>query len=318
MQSVGHILFLVAEGINNMRHPKPNTQNFVTLRANAKINLALQVVGKRPDGYHDLRMVMQTLLLHDTIFIKKIDSAHKIKLTSDAHWLPTDKRNLVYRAIDLLQKNYDIPGGVFVEIGKNIPVSAGLGGGSADCAAALIGMRRLYNLNLPMAELRQIGKELGADIPYLLTQGTAMAEGIGERITRLTPHPYTHVLLAKPKFSVSTKAVFSRVDMSAIPNHSDKFDQLLHAIDRQNIAHMSKHFFNDLEPITASRYPIIYDIKKAMTDHGALASMMSGSGPTVFGYFRSRQQANSAARYLRSQGVRDLHLTGIFNRKPRI
>lgn len=292
-------------------------RNFVTLRANAKINLALQVVGKRPDGYHDLRMVMQTLLLHDTLFIKKIDSDRKIKLVSNVSWLPTDNRNLVYRAIELLQETHNLPGGVFVEIGKHIPVAAGLGGGSADCAATLIGMRRLYNLNLSMAELRHIGKGLGADIPYLLTQGTALAEGIGERITRLTPHPFTYVLLAKPKFSVSTKAVFSRVHMEQIPDNSRKLTHMLRAIDSQSLHHITKNTFNDLEAITASRYPVIYDIKQAMVDHGATTAMMSGSGPTVFGYFRNKQQAHSAARYLKSQGIRDLYLTGIFNRKVR-
>lgn len=292
-------------------------KDYISLRANAKINLALQVVGKRDDGYHDLRMIMQTLLLYDSIFIRKIDSTKRITMKTNVPWLPTDGRNLVYRAIDLIQKNYNTPGSIYAEIEKNIPVSAGLGGGSADCAAALIGMRRLYNINLSMTELRQIGKELGADIPYLLTQGTALVQGIGDDITRISPHPFIHVLLAKPKFNVSTKIVFSKVDISKIANNGYKIDKIIRAIENKNLNQVGRNLFNDLERVTSERHPIILDIKKVMLEHGAIGAIMSGSGPTVFGYYRTQKHAINAAKYLRSQGIRDLYLTGIFNRKPK-
>ncbi|MCL1935424.1 MAG: 4-(cytidine 5'-diphospho)-2-C-methyl-D-erythritol kinase [Defluviitaleaceae bacterium] len=289
-------------------------KNFVTLKANAKINLALGVVSKRKDDYHNLKMVMQTLLLHDSIFIKKIDSS-KIKINTNLPWLPTDEKNLVYKAVNVMQKKYKLSGGVYIEIVKNIPISAGLGGGSADCAATLISLRKLYNLNISMEELRDVGRSLGADVPYLLTQGTAFVEGTGDIITKLNPHPFVYIVLAKPKFNVSTEIVFKKLSKYPFIDNSKKINAMLTAIKNKNIYEISKNFFNDLEIVTATKYPIIYDIKRIMLENGAIGSIMSGSGPTVFGYFLTKKQAFNAIKILQKKGIKDIIFTGVFDRK---
>ncbi|MCL1995573.1 MAG: 4-(cytidine 5'-diphospho)-2-C-methyl-D-erythritol kinase [Defluviitaleaceae bacterium] len=294
-----------------MMQPK----HFVTLKANAKINLALSVLGKREDGYHDLEMVAQTLLLHDNIFMKKVDYPEpKITITSNVHWLPTGKKNLVYQAIALMQKKYSLPGGVYVDITKNIPVAAGLGGGSADCATALLGIRRLYNINVSSKELQVIGKTLGADVPFMIAQGTVLAEGIGERLTRLPPHPSVYVLLAKPHFSVSTSVVFQRLEKYPLQNNKAKLNNIIRAISRKDPQGIAKNFFNDLEVVTAGHYPVIDQVKESILQNGAMGALMSGSGPTVFGYFRTKKQAIFAAKALRRYGVRETYLTGIYNK----
>ena len=288
--------------------------NFVKLKSNAKVNLALDVAYKRNDGYHELNMVMQTLLLHDNMYMKKID-AKKIKIITNLSYLPVDNKNLVYRAIETMQKKFDLPGGVFVEIEKNIPVSAGLGGGSANCAAALVGIRKLYGLNITNRELCEIGATLGADVPFLIMQGTAFASGIGEKLTKLNPHPFVYVLLAKPNFNVSTPSVFGGLDLEALPNNDEKLEKMLDAIKTKDVQGIAKLFFNDLETVTQSRHPIIGEIKSAMIQAGALNAMMSGSGPTVFGYFKNKKDAMSCFRQLRQRGIRDVILTGTYNRK---
>ena len=294
---------------------------YITLKANAKINLALSVIGKRPDGYHDLKMVMQTLLLCDDIFMKRVGSKEpRVRITTDMYWLPTGRKNLVHKAVTLMQKKYNLPGGVYIDITKNIPVAAGLGGGSADCAAALLGMRRLYSINVSIQELSAIGKTLGADVPYMLAQGSVLASGIGDKIVRLRPHPQTYVLLAKPRFSVATVDVFKSLAKHKLlsnetkANNEVKINAMIRAISRNDIRGIAKNFFNDLEPVTAATHPVIYQIKDTMLQNGALGSLMSGSGPTVFGYFRTKKHANTAAKALRKIGVKETYLTGIYNK----
>lgn len=293
---------------------KLNINNQIRLKSNAKINLALDVVCKRADGYHDLNMIMQTLLLHDDIYMKKID-ANKIKIITNLSYLPVDNKNLVYRAIEVMQQQFDLPGGIFVEMTKNIPVSAGLGGGSANCAAALVGMRKLYNLSITNKELCEIGMKLGADVPFLIMQGTALAQGIGERLTKLTPHPYVHVLLAKPNFNVSTPSVFGGIDIAKLPDNAEKLDQMMKNIKVRDVAGVATLFFNDLEQVTEAKYPIITDIKKMMIEYGAMNALMSGSGPTVFGYFKSKAQAIACHKALRTKGIKEVILTGTYNRR---
>lgn len=291
--------------------------NHINLKANAKINLALDVLGKREDGYHDMKMVMQTLKLHDTIFIKKFNK-HKIKLVTNIKWLPVDEKNLVYKAIHLIQKNYNVNSGVFVEITKNIPVSAGLAGGSADCAAALIGMRRLFDLLIPNSELLEIAKSLGADVPYCLMQGTALAQGIGEKLIKISPHPPVYVVLAKPNISVSTASVFKSLDLSTLVVRPD-IDRMIKNIEAGNIEGICNGFCNVLETVTENNYPIIKNIKNIMIEKGAMGALMSGSGPTVFGYFKDKSDAYSAIRNIRLnlKNVKEIYLTGIFNRTRR-
>ncbi|MCL1925165.1 MAG: 4-(cytidine 5'-diphospho)-2-C-methyl-D-erythritol kinase [Defluviitaleaceae bacterium] len=284
---------------------------YVTLLANAKINLALKVVGKREDGYHDLKMVMQTLLLNDTIFIKKIDEP-VVNLKTNLPWLPVDNKNLVVKAAQAIRKEFNIKKGVEIHLTKEIPVSAGLGGGSADCAATLIGMRKLFGIYLPNEELKKIGIRLGSDVPFLLTQGTALVEGKGDIITPLKPHPFIHVLLAKPPFSVSTGTVFKEYRG---PSKVHNINYLLKYINKGYLEGISKNFSNDLEYIIANKSCQIKDIKSIMTKNGALGTQMTGSGPTVFGYFRNKTSATYAMRELYKKGVRELIITGTFNRR---
>lgn len=291
--------------------------NYISLKANAKINLALDVIDKRDDGYHNLNMIMQTLKLHDNILIKKSNRV-KLKLITNLGWLPVDERNLVHKAVSLIQKNYNVTSGVVVEIKKNIPISAGLGGGSADCAAALIGMRRLFNLLIPNNELLQIAKTLGADVPYCLMQGTVLAQGIGDKLTKLEPHPPVYVLLAKPNISVSTAGVFKSLDLQSI-DKSPNINNIIKNIQLGNIKGIANNFCNVLESVTEVNYPIIKEIKKIMYNHGAMGALMSGSGPTVFAYFEHKKDAIATIKYLKQnkKSVREIYLTGIFNRVRR-
>jgi len=287
---------------------------FVTLRANAKINLAIEVLGKRDDGYHDLRMIMQTLKLHDDLFIKKTEQ-NTIRMRSNVVWLPTDDRNLVYRATKLIIDNYNITNGVQIDLTKNIPVSAGLGGGSADCAATLIGMRKLFNLRISNRQLMELGATLGADVPFCVLQGTALVEGIGDRVKKIAPHPFVYVLLAKPNISVSTATIFGDFDISRVERKNDIY-KIVKSIERKNIHAICRDFFNDLETVTTVKYPIINNIKNIMLENGASGAMMSGSGPTVFGYYRNRLDAYKAMKAIRmaDRSVKEIYLTSTFNR----
>ena len=291
--------------------------NYINLKANAKINLALDVIDKREDSYHNLKMVMQTLRLHDNIFMKK-SSVVRLNLETNVKKLPTDEKNLVYKAVDLIQKNYNVSSGVHIEIAKNIPISAGLAGGSADCAAALIGMKKLFDLQISNKELMEIGKSLGADVPYCILQGTALAEGIGDKLTKLPAHPFVYVLLVKPNISVSTANVFKSLDFENIKQRPN-VDKMLKDIKAGNIHEISKGFCNVLESVTEVNYPIIRDIKRVMLENNAMGALMSGSGPTVFGYFETKKNAFCAIRYIKSNmpDVKEIYLTGIFNRARR-
>ncbi len=288
---------------------------FVHLKARAKINLAIDVLGKRDDGYHDLKMVMQTLNLYDSLHMV-VTSKYPIRIVSNLTWLPTDERNLIYKAVKLLQDMYQLKQGVFINLYKFIPVSAGLGGGSSDCAAALIGMRKLFNLPISNSELLRLGATLGADVPYCLLRGTVLAEGIGERLTRLPPHPDVHVLLAKPSVSVSTASVFGEYDNSAVSIRPD-FPKLIGAIEGSDINGISSCLFNVLESVTAKKLPVINDIKALMLDHNALGAVMSGTGPTVVGYFSSYGDMLAARHDIISKlNIRETRVTGIYNNKP--
>jgi len=290
--------------------------DYINLKANAKINLALDVINKREDGYHNLRMIMQTLRLHDEVFMKKISSS-KLEIRTNIKQLPTDEKNLVYQAVDLIQRNYDV-GGVYVEITKNIPIAAGLAGGSADCAAALVGMKKLFNLRISNDELLDIGKSLGADVPYCIVQGTALAEGIGEKLTELPSHPSVLVLVVKPNISVSTASVFESLNFNNIEKRPD-IDKMIKDIENGDINSISSGFCNVLETVTETKYPIIQDIKKVMYNNNSIGALMSGSGPTVFGYFKTKEDACCAIKEIKlnMQGVKEIYLTGIFNRARR-
>lgn len=285
--------------------------DYIQLKARAKINTALDVISRREDGYHELRMVMQSVNLCDTVFIKK--QPQGITVTSNLVWLPTDRRNLVYRAAEVLKERYDIKSGIQINLQKNIPVAAGLAGGSSDCASTLVGIRNLFSLPISMEELMAVGKELGADVPYCIMRGTALAEGIGEKLTRLPAFPNTYVLLAKPPINVSTATIFGALDINSIDNHPD-VEKMIHYIKKQDLKGICDTMGNVLENVTIPLYPVIASIKSAMLDYGAIGSMMSGSGPTVFGFFASYEQGLNALKHIRKTfNTKDVHLTTVFN-----
>jgi 4-diphosphocytidyl-2-C-methyl-D-erythritol kinase len=287
---------------------------YVNLKARAKINTALDVLGKREDGYHELRMIMQTVNLCDNITIMRINE-DEIRLTSNFSWLPTDERNLMYRAAELMKQRYDIKDGVEMELVKKIPVAAGLAGGSSDCAAVIVGMNRLFNLKRPTDELLALGKELGADVPYCIMRGTVLAEGIGEKLTRLSPFPSCFVLLCKPNINVSTATVFKSLELDKVTEHPD-VDKMIRDIENNDLAAISDGMKNVLETVTIPNYPIIADIKKKMMKLGAVGSMMSGSGPTVFGFFESYESGLIALKTIRRVfHTKEIYLTTVFNEK---
>lgn len=284
----------------------------IRLKALAKINLGLDVTGCREDGYHLVRMIMQTIHLFDSVHMHKTKEPG-IKFTTNMHFLPTDEHNLAYKAAKILMDEFDITEGVSIDIKKCIPVSAGMAGGSTDAAAVLYGMNQLYGLRLPFQQLSARGLTLGADVPYCLMRGTALAEGIGEKLTRLPSIPRCPVVIAKPGISVSTKWVYEKLTLDTHTVHPD-INQLIRDIKRQNLKKMAFHMGNILEAVTIKEYPVISRIKENLINNGALNAMMSGSGPTVFALFEGRADARKAANALRVSGLaRQIYVTTIFN-----
>ncbi|MBQ6554641.1 MAG: 4-(cytidine 5'-diphospho)-2-C-methyl-D-erythritol kinase [Firmicutes bacterium] len=288
----------------------------IEIFARAKINTALDVTGKREDGYHDLRMIMQTVNLCDSITIEKT-KLPGIELTANLSWLPCDSRNLIYRAAEEIINRCEIKKGVKIQLFKRIPAAAGLAGGSSDCAATLIAMRRLFGLNITNTELMKIGEELGADVPYCIMRGTALAEGKGEILTRLPAFPDAYVLLAKPPINVSTPAVFKEFSMDRVEKRPD-IEKMISCIEKGDLKGICDNMCNVLETVTIKNYPVIADIKRAMLKYNAIGSMMSGSGPTVFGFFNTYEEGIEALKYVRNTyHVKEIYLTTVFNIKQR-
>ena len=286
--------------------------DYISVKARAKINLTLDVTGKRPDGYHELRMIMQTVELYDKVFIKKIEKP-VIKIKTNLEWLPTDNRNLAYKAAEIIKERYDIPGGVFIELKKTIPVAAGLAGGSADCAAVLYAMNILYNLKIKREELAAIALELGSDVPYCLMRGTALAEGRGEILTRLPACPEAWIVLAKPAVGMSTAAVYKAIDAIDGYAHPDT-EGMIDAIKKSDINAVASKLSNVLENASIPMCPMIGYIKKMLSDMGAVGVLMSGSGPTAYGIFKDKETAQKAADNVKKTfNIRDVHTTKIFN-----
>jgi len=280
----------------------------IRLKARAKINLGLDVIGRRENGYHDVRMVMQTVGLYDRIIMTRIPE-EEIRIKTNIGFLPVNENNLVYKAIMLMKNKYKLDGGIEVDLNKFIPVAAGMAGGSSDAACALFGMNRLFELNVPMKELMKIGVEIGADVPYCLMRGTALAEGIGEKLTRLPDMPFCHILIAKPPVNVSTKLVYEKLDNTDVKLHPD----IIEAIKLKDVALVASRMGNVLESVTVPLYPVIDSIKKDMIEHGAMNAMMSGSGPTVFGIFPDEQSMIACQQFLRQKGeARQVYTTETF------
>ena len=284
----------------------------IRLKARAKINLGLDVLGKREDGYHEVRMVMQTIGIYDRLILTKIPE-EEIRITSNLAFLPVNENNLIYKAIKLLKDEYHFPGGVSVDLNKFIPVAAGMAGGSTDAASTMFGVNRLFGLNLSMGKMMELGVRLGADVPYCVMRGTALAEGIGEKLTRITPVPHMWILIAKPQINVSTRLVYEQLDMGGIQKHPD-IDGIIRAIEAQDVVRIAQSMGNVLENVTVPLYPVIETIKQDMLSHGAINAMMSGSGPTVFGIFPDEQTTLECQAFLKKKGdARQVYITENFN-----
>lgn len=282
------------------------------LRALAKINLGLDVVRKREDGYHEVRMIMQTIQMYDLLKIDKC-SEPGIHLTTNLPYVPCDERNLVYKAAKLLMDEFEIRQGVIMNLKKFIPVSAGMAGGSSDAAAALVGMNRLFGLKLSMKDLMKRGVTIGADVPYCIMRGTALAEGIGEILTPLSPVPFCYILIGKPGINVSTKTAYENLNLSQIQHHP-RIDSMIEAIQAQDLREMAGLMENVFEPGIIREYPVVQNIKDLMLEGGAFNAMMSGSGPTVFGVFDSRRKMEKTAQKLReSHLAKTVFATKVFN-----
>lgn len=264
----------------------------IELRSYAKINLGLDVTGVLPNGYHTLKMIMQTISLYDTLYFEKTVSPD-IVLNTNIPDIPTDEHNLVYKAIKLFRDQYGIKSGVRCIIEKHIPVAAGLAGGSGNAAAALKAMNALFDTGLSAKQLAVDGLKLGADVPYCLMGGTALAEGIGDILTPLPLPPLAKVLLVKPKVSVSTKEVYTALKLGENTVHPD-MDACISAINEGSLKKLCDNLGNVLEDVTILLHPVIADIKHKMLELGAVGSLMSGSGPSVFGLFDDEAKATEA------------------------
>ena len=277
-------------------------------KAMAKINLALDVIRKREDGYHEVKMIMQTVDLFDTLSFQKSEVSG-IHIITNIPEIPTDKRNLIYKAADMLMQQYSIAEGVNISLVKRIPVAAGMAGGSTDAAATLKGINELFELKIPEEKLRELGVKIGADVPYCIMGGTALSEGIGEILTKLPNVPAGHLVIAKPNVNVSTKMVYENLNADRLKDHPD-VDGMIEAIMRQDISKIAERMGNVLETVTQVRYPIIKELKDIMLNEGAASALMSGSGPTVFGLFFSKEMAENAYEIIKTKNlVKQLFVT---------
>lgn len=267
-------------------------------KAYAKINLGLDVIGRLENGYHEVKMVMQTVGIYDELSFERAEAG--IVITTDSGELPTDENNLIYKAAKLMMETYGITEGVRIHLQKNIPIAAGMAGGSTDAAATMKGISKLFELNRPLKELRDLGVKIGADVPYCIMGGTALAEGIGERLTPLPAAPDCYLLVAKPDINVSTKYVYEHLDAEGVAEHPD-IDGMVKAIEDGNLQGIIERMGNVLETVTVKAHPIIDTIKTRMKELGASEAMMSGSGPTVFGIFLEEAKARAAYEQLKQE-----------------
>lgn len=272
---------------------------YVNLKSRAKINLSIDVLGKRNDGYHIVEMIMQTIDLYDYIKINDIDT-NKINIKSNNEDIPLNEDNIVYKAAKIIKEKFNIDKGLDIYIQKNIPIAAGMAGGSSNAAAILVGLNEMWNLNIDEQNLMDIGLKLGADVPFCISGGAALAQGIGEKLTKIKSLNGTYILVCKPDIFVSTAEVYKNLDMKKVYKRPDN-KLLVSCLENQEIKLLAKNMVNVLESVTSNNYEDINEIKDIMIDYGALGSMMSGSGPTVFGLFDEYEKAVYASEYLKKQ-----------------
>lgn len=259
------------------------------INAPAKINIGLDVLRRREDGYHEVKMIMQSIRLFDRLTLEKTDKP-EIHLTTNLSFLPVNEDNLVYRSAKMLMEEFHISGGLNIHLDKRIPVAAGMAGGSTDAASCMLAINELYDLGLGKRNLMKRGVKLGADIPYCVLKGTALSEGIGEKLSTIPAMPDCHILIAKPGIHVSTKFVYENLVLDENTVHPD-IDRMIAAMKKRDLGELCEHIGNVLETVTIPAHPQIAAIKECMMEHGALGSLMSGSGPTVFGIFDDPEKA---------------------------
>ena len=272
----------------------------IVIKAMAKVNLGLDVLRRRENGYHDVKMVMQTVNLYDTLTLSKIDEG--IVITTNTGELPLNEDNLIYKAAKLLLEYVDKKAGVSIHLDKRIPIAAGMAGGSTDAASTLLGINKLYNLDLTKEELAEVGVKIGADVPYCIYGGTYLSEGIGEVLTKLPDAPDCYVVIAKPGIGVSTKYVYENLHIETVEKHPD-IDGMIDAIKTGSLDGVTEKMENVLETVTIKRYPEIETMKKCLLENGAENALMSGSGPTVFGIFKEEKIAKQALSKLQKTGL---------------
>lgn len=290
--------------------------NTFRIKAYAKINLGLDVLRRRPDGYHEVKMIMQTVDLYDDLEFTKL-AEDEIRIFTDKEELPADQGNLIWRAAARMKELYQISEGVSVKLTKRIPIAAGMAGGSADAAATIHAMDVLFSLGLSLEEKQKIGVKLGADIPYCLMGGTALSEGIGEILTKLPDVPKAKLVIAKPDLDVSTKFVYENLHADSLQYHPD-IDGMVASIEKGDLCGITDRMGNVLETVTCKHYPVIEQMKGILKEHGAVNALMSGSGPTVFGIFTDDQNAKEAYEAMQEAGLaRQLFLTGFADGRGR-
>lgn len=297
------IIFPVRNGEKSLNH--------ISIKSYAKINLGLDVTGVLENGYHTVKMVMQNISLYDSLYFEKRTSP-KITLKTNLAYLPTNEKNIVYAAIQLFREEFHISNGIYANIVKKIPVAAGMAGGSGNAAATLKALDRLFGTKMSDEKLAELGLRLGADVPYCLMGGTALAEGIGEKLTRLPAPPQAKVLIVKPDISVSTQMVYKNLRLDDKTVHPD-IDATIAAIKTGSLRDMCGTLGNVLEDVTVSLFPCIRDIKQRMLLDGAEGALMSGSGPTVFGLFSDEEAAVGAYNdFLSDNGTNSVFLCDFY------
>ena len=289
----------------------------LSLKAYGKINLGLDVLRRRDDGYHEVRMIMQTVGIYDRIDLI-YNEEPGITVETNLYYLPDNENNLVYKAAKLLMDEFHVQKGVHIKLRKFIPVAAGMAGGSSDAAAVLFGVNKMFSLGLTTEQLMERGVKIGADVPYCVMRGTALSEGIGEILTPLPMPPQCQVLIAKPGISVSTKFVYENLHANDLkPEQHPDIDGMIEAIKQKDLYGIADRFGNVLETVTIPAYPVIQEIKDLMMEHGAIGALMSGSGPTVFGLFTNPKAAAKAHEEMRygagSELAKQVYLTNFYN-----
>ena len=285
--------------------------NRIQMKALAKVNLGLDVIRRREDGYHEVKMIMQTVRLYDRIILEKTQKG--LSMETNLSFLPVNEQNIAYRAAKMLMDEFHIQSGLHIKIDKHIPVAAGMAGGSTDGAAVLYGVNKIFELGLTKRQLMERGVKLGADVPYCIMRGTVLSEGIGEILTPVSSLPDCHILIAKPPVSVSTKHVYENLKLDKIEKHPD-IDGMVEALRIEDLHGVTQRMENVLETVTIPEHPEIQQIKELMIKEGALNALMSGSGPTVFGIFDDREKGMRARDLLRKSSlVRHTYLVRPFN-----